>query len=58
MDDWEEVENDNIYADESRESQVDDGEISPEEAAFMDGYDSAEGDDSLDYEDEEEKEES
>ncbi len=57
MDEWEETQDDNIYTDEARESQVDDGEISPEEAAFMQGYDSAAEEEPLDSDDEEAKEE-
>lgn len=57
MDDWEEIPDDNIYADEGRESQIDDGGITPEEAAFMSGYDSADELDSLKEDDQEEQEE-
>ena len=34
-------EEENIYSEESRESLLDDGELSPEEAAFMQGYEEA-----------------
>lgn len=37
-----------IYDENRRESQVEDGEISPEEEAFMKGYDEASGNDSED----------
>ncbi len=57
MDEWVEPQDDNIYADEGRESQVDDGEITPEEAAFMQGYDSAIDYESLDLDDDEEAKE-
>lgn len=32
----------NVYGDEARERLMEDGEISPEEEAFMEGYDQAE----------------
>ena len=58
MDNWEETQDDNIYADDARESQIDDGEISPEEEAFMQGYDAADEVNSPDKdEDDEDKEE-
>ena len=41
----------NIYDENHRESQVEDGEISPEEEAFMRGYEEA-----SDYKDDEEEE--
>lgn len=46
-----EKEEDNVYDEDSREDLVEDGEISPEEAGFMKGYDEA------DEENEEKKEE-
>jgi len=36
-----EFDDENIYAEEARESLLEDGEISPEEEAFMRGYDEA-----------------
>ena len=38
--DYEEYD-DNIYADNAREMMLEDGELSPEEEAFMRGYDEA-----------------
>jgi len=47
-----------IYDEEGREELVEDGEISPEEAGFMQGYDSADEEEKKEEEkDEEEKEE-
>ena len=39
--DWEELEEENIYSEESREVLLEDGELSPEEEAFMNGYEEA-----------------
>lgn len=38
-----EREEDSVYDEEGREELVEDGEISPEEAGFMKGYDEADG---------------
>ena len=38
-DDW--IEDESIYSEDTRESMVEDDEISPEEEAFMRGYDEA-----------------
>ena len=50
----EEKEEDSVYDEKGREELVEDGEISPEEAGFMKGYDEA---DEEKEESEEEKEE-
>lgn len=51
---YEEEHDMNVYGDEARESLMKDDEISPEEEAFMKGYDEAEeveeDDDDSDYE--------
>ena len=39
--DWDDVEDDTIYSEEYREQLVEDGELSPEEEAFMRGYEEA-----------------
>lgn len=42
IDDWQEdLEEENIYSGEARELLLEDGELSPEEEAFMRGYDEA-----------------
>jgi len=57
-DEWNEEMDDNIYTDEARENQVDEGGITPEEAAFMKGYDDADKFDSMAFYDEDEESES
>lgn len=39
---YEELDEENVYADGAREHLVEDGEMSPEEDAFMQGYEEAE----------------
>lgn len=39
--DFEDYDDENIYAESAREMLLEDGEISPEEEAFMRGYDEA-----------------
>lgn len=39
--DWDESEDDTIYSEEYREHLLEDGELSPEEEAFMRGYEEA-----------------
>lgn len=46
-----------IYDEEGRQELVDDGEITSEEAGFMQGYESADEEEEKDDEEEEEKEE-
>lgn len=41
-DDWEEESKESIYDENSREQLLDDDGLSPEEAAFMEGYEDAE----------------
>ena len=38
---WEELEDETIYSEEYREHLIEDGELSPEEEAFMRGYEEA-----------------
>lgn len=52
----EEKEKESVYDEEGREELVEDGEISPEEAGFMKGYDEAD-EEKKEEEEEEEKEE-
>jgi len=56
--DKEEKGEENVYDEESREELVESGEMSPEEAGFMQGYEKAdeEGKEKEEKEDEEEKE--
>lgn len=41
----------NVYGDQARESLMEDGEISPEEDAFMSGYDASEDEDEETHDD-------
>lgn len=41
LDDWNEIDEENIYAEAARELLLEDGELSPEEEAFMRGYEEA-----------------
>lgn len=52
-----ETQEENVYSNEGREGSLDGDEISPEEEAFMQGYDEADEDEDADSDEEDEDEE-